>query len=269
MNLGPASLTITNLDRSVAFYQDVIGLQVHRHSDTGAVLGAGAADLLELVEDAAARPAGRHAGLYHLALLYESREELARAVQRLVVTRTPIDGASDHGVSERSTRPTPTATASSCTRPSRDQWPAPGARRADQHVHPAARPPRALRARRHDEPVRHASPGLRVGRVHLHVSDLEAAVAHYQEAHGLELMVRMPSAAFLSWDGYHHHLGLNTWRGVGIPPVPADAVGLRHFSIVDPAASRARSPTRRATGCWFRPRRRPASPPAAPPPRGG
>ena len=85
-----------------------------------------------------------------------------------------------------------------------------------------------------DEPVRHAGPGFRVGHVHLHVSDLEAAVAHYQDTLGLEIMVRMPSAAFLSWDGYHHHLGLNTWRGVGIPPVPADAVGLRHFTVVDP-----------------------------------
>ena len=57
-------------------------------------------DLLVLHEEPGARPGGRAAGLFHFALLYPSREELARALQRLAATRTPLDGASDHGVSE-------------------------------------------------------------------------------------------------------------------------------------------------------------------------
>ena len=70
-------------------------------------MGAGGEDLLVLHEAPFARPAGRHAGLYHFALLHPSREELARALVRLANTRTPIEGASDHGISEAIYLPDP------------------------------------------------------------------------------------------------------------------------------------------------------------------
>src|SRR3954466_1609621 len=99
--LGATHLTVSDLDRSLGFYQDAIGLRVHAHEDGVARLGAGGEDVLVLHEDGAARPAGGgprpggpHAGLYHVALLYPSREELAFAVDRLVRTRTPVEGMS-------------------------------------------------------------------------------------------------------------------------------------------------------------------------------
>ena len=75
LRLGAVELTVTDLARSVAFYEDVLGLQVHsRSTDAGrAALGAGEEDLVVLHEDAAARPAGRHAGLFHFALLFPTR----------------------------------------------------------------------------------------------------------------------------------------------------------------------------------------------------
>ena len=79
LTLGAVSLTVSDLDRSVAWYQTSLGLRVHTHEGTTATLGDGEFTVLELVEDPQARPAGRHAGLYHYALLYPSREELARA----------------------------------------------------------------------------------------------------------------------------------------------------------------------------------------------
>lgn len=84
------------------------------------------------------------------------------------------------------------------------------------------------------EPQRHAPDGLTVGHVHLHVNDLPAAVDFYTDALGLDVMTMYgDQAAFLGWDGYHHHLGLNTWRGVGIPGVPGHGVvGMRHFTAV-------------------------------------
>jgi catechol 2,3-dioxygenase len=234
MNLGPVHLIVSHLDRSVAFYQDAIGLQVHHRDDHEAVLGAGEDDVLVLAEQPGARPAGRHAGLYHVALLYPSRLELARAVQRLAVTRTPIEGASDHGVSEAIYLPDPDGNGIElyADRP-REQWPTPepGEKIA---MFTAALDLHALLGLVGDEPpVRHAAPGLTIGHMHLHVSDLDAAVDFYTRELGLDVMTTMGGvAAFLSWDGYHHHLGLNTWRGAGIPPKPADAVGLQHFTVV-------------------------------------
>src|SRR5437588_6522916 len=100
LRLGPVHLTVTNLDRSVGWYQEALGLRVHAHDATTAKLGDGAETVIALDEDAQARPAGRHAGLYHYALLYPTREELARAAIRLAATRTPIQGASDHRTHE-------------------------------------------------------------------------------------------------------------------------------------------------------------------------
>src|SRR3954471_5795757 len=124
--LGAVELTVTDLDRSVPFYEQAIGLRTHRREEGRAALGAGAEDLLVLVEDPAARPAGRHAGLYHFALLHPSREELARAAARLARTRTPIQGASDHGTHEAIYLPDPDGNGIelAADRP-REQWPTP------------------------------------------------------------------------------------------------------------------------------------------------
>ena len=107
LRLGPAHLTVTDLERSIAFYERSIGLRVRSRDGDTATLWTGGDDLLVLVAEPAARPAGRHAGLYHVALLHPSREELARAAARLAETRTPIIGASDHGISEAIYLPDP------------------------------------------------------------------------------------------------------------------------------------------------------------------
>jgi catechol 2,3-dioxygenase len=77
-----------------------------------------------------------------------------------------------------------------------------------------------------------------MGHMHLHVGDVGRALAFYRDLLGLELMTEFrPSAAFLSAGGYHHRLGVNTWRGQGVPPAPGDAVGLRQWTIVLPEAA--------------------------------
>jgi predicted enzyme related to lactoylglutathione lyase len=83
-----------------------------------------------------------------------------------------------------------------------------------------------------DEPSHQADEELRVGHVHLHVGDVEQALAFYVRALGFELRMRMPTAAFTSVGGYHHQLAFNTWRGEGVPPAPEGAVGLRHWTVV-------------------------------------
>ena len=71
-----------------------------------------------------------------------------------------------------------------------------------------------------------------MGHVHLHVPHLDTAESFYCDRIGFEPVVRRyPGALFVAAGGYHHHLGLNTWVGVGAPPPPENAVGLRAFTI--------------------------------------
>jgi catechol 2,3-dioxygenase len=234
LRLGAVHLTVTDLDRSVAFYQDSLGLRLHRREDPVAALGTGEEDLVVLHEDPGARPAGRHAGLFHFALLYPSREELARAVQRLAQTGTSISGASDHGVSEAIYLPDPDGLGIElyADRP-RDAWPPPS--EAGARV--------GMFTRRLDvdgllavvagaEPPRQAGTGLRMGHVHLHVGDLDAARGFYAGVLGFEPMTTYPGALFLAAGGYHHHVAVNTWAGEGVGPAPERTVGLREWTIV-------------------------------------
>ena len=107
LRLGAVHLTVTDLDRSIPFYTESIGLRLIDRTDGVAALGAGGQAVVVLHESRSARPAGRHAGLYHYALLFPTREELAHAALRLAVTRTPIQGASDHGTHEAIYLPDP------------------------------------------------------------------------------------------------------------------------------------------------------------------
>jgi catechol 2,3-dioxygenase len=231
LRLGAVHLTVTDLDRSIAFYERSIGLRLQRREAGEAALGAGGEELLVLVEEPDARPAGRHAGLYHFALLHPSRLELARAAQRLMETSTPISGASDHGISEAIYLPDPDGNGIelAADRPP-ERW---GDLRDPTTIGPNPLDlPDLMSLVEGPEPTPHAAPGLKVGHVHVHVGDVERALGFWRDLIGFEVMTRFPSAAFIAAGGYHHHLGLNTWRGEGVPPVPDGVVGLRHWTIV-------------------------------------
>lgn len=234
LTLGAVHLTVSNLDRSVAWYQTSLGLRVHSHEPATASLGDGDATVLVLHEDPLARPAGRHAGLYHYALLYPSREELARAAVRLSVTGTPIDGASDHRTHEAIylTDPDGNGIELAADRP-RDQWPAD----LGYAGGPAALDFAALLATIAGEaPSPQIGPGLRMGHLHLHVGDVEEGLRFYRDLLGFEVQANLGSAAFVSAGGYHHHLGFNVWRGPGVGPAPEHTPGLRHWTVQLPAA---------------------------------
>ena len=77
--------------------------------------------------------------------------------------------------------------------------------------------------------------GTSIGHVHLKVSDLDRAVAFYGDVLGFELRQRYgQQAAFMAADGYHHHIGLNTWESGGGPPPPRGTTGLYHLAILYP-----------------------------------
>lgn len=228
---GAVHLTVSDLDRSVAFYEDAVGLRLHRREGGVAAVGVGAEDLLVLHEEPGARRAGRHAGLYHYALLFPSREELARAALRLAATGTPIQGASDHGTHEAIYLPDPDGNGIelAADRP-RERWPRPLEYAGGPHPLDLDG---LLAAVAGEGPRREAGRGLVVGHLHLHVGDLERGLRFYRDVLGFEQMTLISgAAAFVSAGGYHHHLGFNVWRGTGVPPAPPGRVGLRHWTVV-------------------------------------
>ena len=210
LRLGPVHLAVTDLERSMDFYQRSIGL---REQGPG-TLGAGGEDLLVLVEEPDAKPAGRHAGLYHFALLHPSRLELSRAARRLLETSTPISGASDHGISEAIYLPDPDGNGIELAADrGRERW---GDLTDPKTIGPEPLDMAGLLALTEGEELHpQADPGLVVGHLHLHVGDIDRALGFYRDLVGFEVMTEFPSAAFIAAGGYHHHLGLNTWRGRG------------------------------------------------------
>ena len=233
VRLGPVHLTVAQLDRSVGFYQDALGLRVHAQEPGQARMGVGEKDLLVLEEDPLATPAGRTAGLFHVAYLFASREALADAVLRLTATRTRVSGAADHGVSEAIYLDDPDANGIElyADRP-REEWPAP--QRPGEKIHIYTAPldmDDLLDQAGGREPRRHAGPGLVVGHVHLSVGNLAEALGFYRDVLGFQMVSEVPGAAFIAADGYHHHLGLNTWRSAGAPAAPPHTAGLRRFTV--------------------------------------
>ena len=234
--LGSVELQVSDLDRSVDFYTRVIGLTLRERDEQVAALGAGGEDLVTLHGNPAALPA-RGSGLYHYALLFPSREELAHAARRIAESATRIDGASDHGTHEAIYLPDPDGIGIelAADRP-REQWP-------DLHsdalfaAGPQPLDVGALFETIGEEPTRPlAGPGLAMGHVHLHVGDLDAASRFYVDGLGFELMMGMPTARFVSAGGYHHHVAYNVWRGLGAPAAPAGSIGLRHWTLVTAGA---------------------------------
>jgi catechol 2,3-dioxygenase len=243
LGLGAVHLVVADLDRSVAWYRRSLGLHVHDRGPAVAGLGDGAEAVVVLHEDPKARPAGRHAGLYHYALLFPAREELARAAVRLARTRTPIQGASDHRTHEAIYLADPDGNGIELARDrARERWPADlGYRHGPSPLDVgdllgtvAGEPPADL-----------VGGGLRVGHLHLHVGDVEQGLAFYRDVVGFELKAHLGSAAFVSAGGYHHHLAVNVWNGPGVDGPPPHTAGLRRWTVrlpdgADVAAVRAR-----------------------------
>jgi catechol 2,3-dioxygenase len=235
-SIGRVALTVRDLASVRDFYERVVGLQAIEAEGGRALLGAGDTPLVELVEDRAApqRPP-RTTGLFHLAILVPDRAELARSLQRLIETRWPLAGASDHLVSEALYLADPEGNGIEIyyDRPE-DEW-----QRDGDELRMATLPLdlNDLLGELDGEPVAGSavSAGTRMGHVHLNVADLATSERFYADLLGLDVTARSyPGALFLSAGGYHHHIGLNTWRGEGVPAPPEGALGLRSFELTLP-----------------------------------
>ncbi len=231
IKLGHVHLTVTDLDRTIAFYRDFLRLDLLQADGRCAKLGAADQVLVILSEIPAASKYPRRSGLYHFALRTPTRLVFAGLLQHLLATQTPLQGFADHLVSESVYLSDPDGNGIEiyCDRPHSEWYDEAG------HLRMGTEPldiqgvlnelnSSGNRVRTH--------PGIVLGHIHLHVDYLDPAVDFYQRILGLDLIASLAdSAAFLSADGYHHHVGLNTWNGAGAAPPPPNSVGLRYFSL--------------------------------------
>ena len=232
--IGTVSLTVADLDRSRSFYERAIGLRASELDDGALALGvAGERPLIELRGDSSAPPLNRRApGLYHLAILMPTRLDLAFALARLAETRWPLDGASDHLVSEAVYLSDPDSNGIEIYRDRpRDQWRHVGDQLEMSTL--ALDLNDVLGELRAASELQATAPSLTtIGHVHLQVANLDEAESFYHGVLGFDVMVRgYPGALFVSAGGYHHHIGLNTWHSAGAAPAPSGSAGLRSFAI--------------------------------------
>lgn len=236
--IGAVHLTVSDLERSIDFYRDRIGLRHASREGATARFRAGdaARDLLVLTEVPGARRIPGTTGLYHFAILLPTRRDLALALRHLSDVGQRFAGFSDHLVSESLYLADPDGNGIEIYRDRpRSEWPreANGAFRLDNL--PLDRDgllgeieSGASRAGWRELPAE-----TTIGHMHLQVSDLAASEAFYTKVLGLRVTARYGSTAtFLAAGGYHHHVGTNTWAGVGAPQPPPNSVGLRHFEIL-------------------------------------
>lgn len=238
LRIDAVELAVADLPRSADFYARVLGLPLITQERDRAELGADAArPALRLrAIDAPTPPAGRASGLFHVAWLHPSRGALAETVRRIAGEGWRFDGASDHGVSEALYLSDPDGLGIEvyADRP-REAWRRLPGGGVEMFTAPLDLDDLLAQAER---PTPAVAAGTGIGHVHLKVGDVGRSVGFYRDALGFEQQAEMPSAAFVSAGGYHHHVGLNSWQSAGAPPAPETAPGLRlvRFALGDDAA---------------------------------
>ncbi len=229
------TLKVQDLERSIQFYQNVIGFKILEKTTSEAKLTAnGTNALLTLVQPDPISPKEmRRTGLYHFALLLPSRKDLANWLKHTLEHQFPLQGASDHKVSEAIYLSDPDGNGIEVyrDRPSED-WLKNGEVSMDTLPLDA------------EELLSHCSVdgwhGLPektiMGHIHLHVSDISEARDFYVNLLGFDVVMSYGSQAlFLSTNQYHHHIGLNTWNGTGVSAPSENSVGMQDFTIQYPS----------------------------------
>jgi catechol 2,3-dioxygenase len=246
-SVGKVTLTVQDLDRVSAFYQQAVGLHLLKGDAATTELGVEGRTLLELRRDTTARRRSpREAGLFHTAFLLPSRSDLGRWIKHAMETRPPVVGASDHSVSEALYLSDPEGNGVEiyADRP-RLSWQWKGGQ-----VHMSSDPLDidSVVASAGDGRWKGFPEGSVVGHVHLQVGAIPPAEAFYNGILGFAVTCRYPGGTFYAADGYHHHLATNIWnsRGAGERTYPSTGLAnveiLASAEFIDPIGSRPIKP---------------------------
>ncbi len=244
--VGAVHLAVTDRDRALTFYRNVLGLEL---MDDGALprLGTAGRELVVLHPGAREPVEQGVTGLYHLAIVVPDRLAFARFVKRMVEIRYP-NSPTDHTMTKADYLWDPDGNGIEvyAETPEDGTWfmnDDEFAARDSAGRLRSGRDPINLRElfsvlEPDDDVFGPLPPGSKMGHVHLHVRDVDEAVEFYSGLIGFDLMgmSRRIGVGFVSAGGYHHHLGLNIWAGRGASPAAPDVAGLRRFTIELPAA---------------------------------
>lgn len=229
---GEVFLRVTDLDKLTNFYTDIIGFRILEKAENRVVLTAdGKKPLLVLEQPAHILPKEpRRTGLYHFALLLPTRADLGKAIKHFSKNEVRL-GASDHLVSEALYLSDPDGNGIEIYRdrkPEEWTW-------QDGFVGMSTDPidAQGVVMASGNEEWDGLPAGTVMGHVHLHVANLAETQSFY-EALGFELVTPYPQALFMSTGKYHHHIGMNTWNGVGAPRPSKESAGLEAYTLVYP-----------------------------------
>lgn len=253
-SIRSVTLIVKDLGRVMAFYEGMLGfVRVWQEGDRvalGASVNGQAFLVLREVPDAQPRPA-QAPGLFHTAFLYPDRTELARALTRVVQCGGRFEGFADHLVSEALYLADPEGNGVElyADRP-REKW-----RWVGPSVQMATDPLdlESLMAEldKADAQWVGTPPDVRIGHIHLQVSDLKKAEDFWSKDVGFDVVTRdYPGALFVSAGGYHHHVGLNVWHSRGRAIPEGILTGLDVLSISVPTIEAQQHLARRLGRSW-------------------
>lgn len=236
MHVSDITIQVANLQRSLDFYHTFLGFQVMEETENQAILSADGKKALIILEqpEGVLPKQGKTTGLYHFAILLPQRADLAAFLKHLLQAGKAYSlqlGAADHIVSEALYFSDPDGNGIEVARDRLSKsW-----KWIDESVQMSTDPLDAdgLLAEAAGDwqgmPVE-----TRIGHVHLHVNDLPAAKEFYIKGIGFQEVTGFPGASFLSDNGYHHHIAINTWNGEGAPIPDLQAAGMQFFTITYP-----------------------------------
>ncbi|MFD2442653.1 VOC family protein [Bacillus sp. CGMCC 1.16607] len=232
--VGQVNLKVQDLNRALEFYQKIIGFKVLSQTNRMASLTADGKTIILSIEqpENIVPKLGKTTGLYHFALLLPKRSDLAKIVQHFIDIGLRF-GSSDHLVSEALYLSDPDGNGIEIytdRAPSEWNW---KNREVEMTVDPLNFVD--LLSQGKQQSWRGLPAGTVMGHIHLHVSELNKTEEFYTKGLGFEVVNRYGSQAlFLSTGKYHHHIGLNTWNGVGAPTPPINSVGIESYTLILP-----------------------------------
>jgi len=228
--LAEAVLNVKDLARQTAFYTQIIGLEIRTQTETEVILGAGGKDLVHLIQTNRKEAVQSSYGLYHMAILLPSREDLADVFKHIAELNYPFIGAADHGYSEALYLEDPEGNGIELYR---DKPVADWDIREDGRIIGVTEELSAQEIYdmgRKVEPFVIA-PDTHMGHIHLSVKDSQLATTFYQAVLDLSNKFTIPSASWIASGDYHHHLAVNEWGGKALAKREKDMPGLAYYVV--------------------------------------